>query len=259
MNNKERERDEEVEIDLKELFFILLHHLWIIVLAGIVLAAGMFVYTRSFVTPLYSSTASVYVLNRQSSDQLTYSDLNSSMQLTKDYQQMFVSRTVLEQVIENLHLQNTDGSVMSPSTLANKISISSPSDTRIINLTVTDASPAWARDIVDELCRVGSTHITQVMKIEGINVNEAGNLPTFPSSPNLKKNVLLGAVAGVVLSAAAIIVLHLMNDTIRTGEDVERYLDVSLMGVIPETKKGKKGRANKKDELKKAGSLTYKN
>lgn len=97
MNNKERERDEEVEIDLKELFFILLHHLWIIVLAGIVLAAGMFVYTRSFVTPLYSSTASVYVLNRQSSDQLTYSDLNSSMQLTKDYQQMFVSRTVLEQ------------------------------------------------------------------------------------------------------------------------------------------------------------------
>ena len=142
MNNKERERDEEVEIDLKELFFILLHHLWIIVLAGIVLAAGMFVYTRSFVTPLYSSTASVYVLNRQSSDQLTYSDLNSSMQLTKDYQQMFVSRTVLEQVIENLHLQNTDGSVMSPSTLASKISISSPSDTRIINLTVTDASPA---------------------------------------------------------------------------------------------------------------------
>ena len=126
MNNKERERDEEVEIDLKELFFILLHHLWIIVLAGIVLAAGMFVYTRSFVTPLYSSTASVYVLNRQSSDQLTYSDLNSSMQLTKDYQQMFVSRTVLEQVIENLHLQNTDGSVMSPSTLENKISISSP-------------------------------------------------------------------------------------------------------------------------------------
>ena len=115
MNNKERERDEEVEIDLKELFFILLHHLWIIVLAGIVLAAGMFVYTRSFVTPLYSSTASVYVLNRQSSDQLTYSDLNSSMQLTKDYQQMFVSRTVLEQVIENLHLQNTDGSVMSVS------------------------------------------------------------------------------------------------------------------------------------------------
>lgn len=145
MNNKERERDEEVEIDLKELFFILLHHLWIIVLAGIVLAAGMFVYTRSFVTPLYSSTASVYVLNRQSSDQLTYSDLNSSMQLTKDYQQMFVSRTVLEQVIENLHLQNTDGSVMSPSTLASKISISSPSDTRIINLTVTDASPCLGK------------------------------------------------------------------------------------------------------------------
>lgn len=90
-------------------------------------------------------------------------------------------------------------------------------------------------------------------------MNEAGNLPTFPSSPNLKKNVLLGAVAGVVLSATVIIVLHLMNDTIRTGEDVERYLDVSLMGVIPEMKKGKKGRANKKDELKKAGSLTYKN
>ena len=58
MNNKERERDEEVEIDLKELFFILLHHLWIIVLAGIVLAAGMFVYTRSFVTPLYRARIS---------------------------------------------------------------------------------------------------------------------------------------------------------------------------------------------------------
>lgn len=220
-------REDVIEIDLKEIFYLLLHSLWIIVLIGALGGVAAWGYSSYLKEPMYTSTTMVYVINRQEENRTTYSDLQMGAQLTKDYSILVKSRPVTEQVIAELGLE------LSHEKLSDMIEVNNPDGTRILEIAVEYPDPAMAKELVDTIAKVSSERMVSVMEMEKVNVLEAGNLPIKPSSPKILKNTLIGAVGGLLLSAFIIIAIHLMNDTIRTTEDIEKYLEITALGIIP--------------------------
>lgn len=242
----EQKNEQEVEIDLKEIFIILLDRLWVIIFTGVLLAALTGIYTKVFVTPMYTSTAKVYVINRQNEENaVTYSDLQSGSSLTQDYMVMVKGNNVLGQVIDELNLD------MTTDELKERVSVSNETNTRFISISVEDPDPVVAQQIADCMAEISAEVGQDVMDIKKVNIAEEANLPKYPSSPNLKKNILIGGFAGIFLAIVVIIIIFLMNDSIRTSEDVKKYLDLNTLGQIPvldegETKKKKKKREKRK-------------
>jgi capsular polysaccharide biosynthesis protein len=220
-------QDTELEIDLLELFRVLLSKIWIIVLSGITLGLVVIAATILFVTPQYESTTKMYVLNKQDSSTLTSSDLQSSLSLTKEYAVLIKSRTVTESVITQLNLDMTSKELLS------KISVSSETDTRVLTITVTDEDPYEACQIANAVRDVAANHIKNVMDIDAVNVVETANIPQEKSSPSLAKNGILGGALGLFLAIAIVLIVYLSNDTVKTQEDVEKYLGLSVLGTIP--------------------------
>ena len=236
MNNRE---NDEMEIDLKEICCLLLDRIGIICLSAVILAAAGFIVSRFVMTPQYVSETQIYVLSRQNENNVTYSDLQMGSQLINDYAVLIKSRTVLEEVVRELNLE------MSAGALGNKISVNPLTDTRILSITVTDPNPETARSIADAVQASAAVHIKEVMDIEAVNVVAAASLPTAPSSPSVRRYTLMGGMIGVVLSAGIIVVRFLLDDTIKTPDNVERYLGMSTLASIPmaeEEGKKKKGR-----------------
>lgn len=241
------QQEDVVEIDLQELFGLLLHWFWLIAVCGIATGVLGFVISNFMITPMYESTTKVYILNKQNENTITYSDVQLGTQLTKDYAQLIKSRTVLEEVIATCTLNESYGS------FAERVAVQTLTDTRIIAITVTDEDPVMAQLLANEICKVASEHIKNVMDIQAVNVADEANLPEAPASPDVRKWTAIGLLAGAFLCAIVIVVRFLLDDTIKTSEDIERYLELSTLAMIPiiegtEVKKGRRRRKPAKYE-----------
>ena len=220
------ERYEETEIDLVEVFHALVAKIWLIILLA-ALGFGMMVgYTMLFVKPTYSSSSTIYILSKSTSI-TSLADFQIGTQLTQDYKVIITSRPVLESVIENLGLTETY------ETLKGKISVNNPDNTRFLELTVKDADAYLAKKIVDELTNVSVAKTAEVMETDPPNIMDYGQVASNPIAPSMKKNGIIGGLLGLVLACAIIILQYMMNDSIKTGEDVERYLNLNVLGMIP--------------------------
>lgn len=233
----------DIEIDVLELLHVLLNKFWIILLTGIVGGLSFIAVTILFITPQYKSTTKMYVLNQQDNNTLTQQDMQTSLSLTKDYAELIKSRTVTEGVIAQLDLELTHEELL------NKMAIDSATDTRILSITIEDADPYEACKIANAIRDVAANHIKNVMNIDAVNVVEPANIPEQKSSPSISKNGIIGGLLGVLLAVAIILIAYLSNDTIKTQEDVERYLGLSILGTIPLTENNRK---QKKKKQKKA-------
>ena len=221
--------DDEVEIDLRELFYALKKRILVIlaaILAGAVIAGAV---TKLFITPVYSATATMLVLTKETTLS-SLADLQIGSQLTKDYNILITSRTVLQDVVDELNLD------MTYKELKERITVENPSDTRILSITAIDKDPEMAKKIADTLAKTSADFIGDKMEVTPPKIIEEGEVPTIQTSPSTKKNVLIGALAGLVLSAGVIILLTLMEDTIKTEEDIEKYLGLTTHASIPDTK-----------------------
>lgn len=237
-----RQRDDEIEIDLMEILNVLLSKLGLIILSGMVLALVAIVGTKLFVTPRYQSETKMYVLSKQNNDTLTNADLQTSTLLTKDYAELIQSRTVTEAVIAKLSLD------MKHEQLLDKMEVVTATDNRIVTIKVLDEDPYVARDIANAVRDTAAEHIKNVMNSEAVNIVDEANVPDSKYSPSVMKNGLIAGVLGCFLAIAVILIQYISNDTIKVSEDVEKYLGLSVLGTIPMDKnEGKK----KKKKVKK--------
>ncbi|MDO4304996.1 MAG: Wzz/FepE/Etk N-terminal domain-containing protein [Bacillota bacterium] len=223
---KQREND-EIEIDLLELLSVLLGRLWLIFSAGLFTALVCLILSKFVMTPYYDSTTKIYILNKTDNASVTYSDVQMGTQLTKDYAELINSRYVLEEVIQKLFLEEDYKSLL------DKVSVSTPTDTRIVSITVEDKDPVQAMNIAYCIRDVAGEHIENVMDFESVNVVETANMPTEKAGPSVVKWTLIGGMAGVFLICAIILVQYLLDDTIKSSEDVEKYLGLSTLALIP--------------------------
>ncbi len=237
MNNQE----ETVEIDLLEILYLLGRRIWSILAVG--LAAGLItgLLTHYGIEPKYSSTSKLYILSTSTSI-TSLADVQIGTSLTKDYVQLVQSRPVVEQVIENLNLNRTYEQVLTQMTFSN------PSDTRILVITAEDPDPVLAKDIVDEFAKVARSNIAEIMKIEEPSIAELGYITNRPVSPNLLKNVMIGVLLGMFIMAAIVVVIYMIDDTVKSSDDIEKYLGLNTLTSIPLLED--EGDAKKKKGLK---------
>lgn len=216
-------------VTLKDLWGIFVQRLWVILLAGCVCCFGLWIVDRVTFVPQYASTATLYILRQ--ADGATASDANSvfslALKVVNDCTYLLKSHTVLDEVISNLDLN------MEYEDLYDCVSTSNPTDTRILEVTVEADSPEMAKSIVDRICAIGSKRIEDAMGFQQVNLYELG---TTDPAPCNRTRAFTFVFAGVVAAAAAYIVfliVFLLDDRIKTDEDVERYLGLSILGSIP--------------------------
>ncbi len=223
MNNEQ----DEIQIDLVALLLHLRKKLWIIVAATLVCAVVGFAVSQFLMTPQYTASTRMYVLNRSSDSTVVSSDFQISNYMVSDYQELIVGRNVTSAVIEQLNLDLTDAQLKS------KITVSSPSNTRFIQIDVEDADPQMAAKIADSVREQASSQLTSIMMVDAVTTVYEAEVPVKPTSPNVTRNALLGGLVGMVIAVGIFSVLFIMDDHIRNEDDVERYLGLSTIGVIP--------------------------
>ena len=243
--------NEELTIDLAELFSVLWSKIYLIILVGLIAALAAFAGTKIFITPEYTSSTSMYMLTRsQSGGTITSSDLQTGTQLTQDYMEMVKSRSVLEQVISVLNLD------MSTQELSSSVTTENKTNTRILTISVSNEDPELVQEIANTLRETVSVKIREIMEIDAVNTIEEANLPSAPSSPNVMRNTMLGGILGVLITAGILVIIVLFDDTIKTPDDVEHYLGLNVLTSIPVTEGEEKGKKKKRRTTRRSAKRT---
>lgn len=219
-------QDDEVEIDLREIFFLLLGNWRSIFLAMLVGAVILGTYHTFLVTPSYRADAEIYITNTDS--MITFSDLQLSAALTDDYAQIIRSRTVLKQVIEELQLD------LEYEQLRELIEVNNPDSTHIIQIYVTCDDLELSRNIANALLNISVRQIYQIIGSSEptvIDYSEAGAVENV--TPSIMMYMLIGALVGAFLVCAMLIVRMLMNTTMKTEEDIDKYLNLPVLAAVP--------------------------
>ena len=220
---------DEMTIDLSELFYRILDHWVLVVLIGLLGAILAFGITRFMITPKYESTAKIYVLS-SSDSVVNLSDMQIGSYLASDYQEVFNTREVHEQVISNLRLPDTFEQ------LKKKLKVSNLTGTRILSIMVEETDPNTAAAIANEFASVASDYIATVMVTDRPTVLSTAVPAAGPSSPNLVKNVFIGAVAGALLVIAIITIATLTDDKIKSADQLTNLTGLPVFSQIPDTK-----------------------
>ena len=223
---KQYDIDDEIEIDLRELLLELLAY-WQLILISIILAGGIaFAVSKFMMVPKYQSTSELYVLTKSTSI-TSLADIQTGTSLTNDYIVVVKGRPVLEQVIQNLGLREDYKS------LRDRVELNNPSNSRILEITVTDENPELAKTIADQIAKVSSAFIAEKMDQDPPTIIQNGYADGSPVSPNILKNTVLGGMLGAILSIALVVISYLFNDTITGPEDIEKKLGMNVLGSLP--------------------------
>ena len=242
---------DEIEIDLKDLFFKLLGEWKKIVLSTMLVAVIMYVVSAYIMVPQYQSQSKLYLLKSDAISSLT--DIQIGTNLANDYMEVVDGRPILDQVIENLNLD------MTYEELHGILSFHNPSSSRIIEITATHPDPEMAKAIVDEMADVAAEYINVKMKQDKPSVLQYGYVATRQASPNVMQNTIIGGVIGAFIAIAIIVVTYLLNDTIMTPDDMEKRVGINVLASLPleiEEDDGLSSRSNgkKSDKTSKVAS-----
>ncbi|HEO0537958.1 TPA: Wzz/FepE/Etk N-terminal domain-containing protein [Streptococcus agalactiae] len=219
----------EVEINIFNLFKKLWKKKFLITFVAIAFATAGLFYSLFIVTPQYTSSTRIYVITPNNS--ITAQDLQAGSFLANDYKEIITSTDVLEKVISSEKLNYPS------SQLLQKITVSILKDTRVISISVEDANPKMSQKLANSVREAAVSKIKAVTQVEDITTLEKGNLPKAPSSPNIKKNVLIGFIVGAGLSTIVLVIMGILDDRVNTEEDIEKVLGLTSLGIVPDLNK----------------------
>ena len=242
-NVEAKQEFDHFEIDLVELFYRLLEKAKYIVAAALVGAILSGAYTMLMVTPRYTATSKLYVMN-SSESAINLSDLQIGTYLTSDYQEVFKTWHLHEMVLQELKLS------YSYSELSRMLKVSNPQNTRVLYIQVTAIDPQEAKLLADTYAAKAQEFIASTMDTRMPNIFQEALLPAAPSSPNKTRNVVVGFALGILLACAVIIINFLSDDRIHSSEDIEKYLGMTVLGAMP--KQEGKGTASRQSRQKEA-------
>lgn len=232
MGNKDMMRP----VTVKELWGLLTQKLWVMLLAVVIAVGVVFAVLQVTYTPMYSSTATLYIL-RQNEDAAagdTSDDFSLALKVVNDCTYLLKSRTVLNAVIDDLVLE------LSYEQLEKAISTVNPENTRILEVTVEAASPELAKQIVDKVCEIGQGSIAEAMGFRQVNLFERGTQNPEPSNTYSPAVYVLVAAAAAAAVYLVLLAVYLLDDSIKTSEDIEKYLGLSVLGEIPDMREAAK-------------------
>lgn len=223
------EKNDEIEFDLLQMMRYVMKKWWVIMLVVLIFGIGGFVGSKLLIAPEYTTSCRIYIYQKNSDQNVTVDVPNMTIatQLCNDCEVIITGQNVTKEVIKNLGLK------MSASALSNRIEVTSEDNTRILNLKYTDTNPKRAAAILNEICDVAAVQIKDIMAVDAVKTIYGAEVPTSPSSDGPGKHAVIVAAVGAVLAVCMLIVLFLLDDTIRNEEDVTRYLGLSTLAAIP--------------------------
>ena len=227
MNNQEANM---IEIDVLSLLRTIWRKKFLILLTAILTTGLAFAYSAFLLTPQYDSTTRLYVVT-QSSDNgavITTQDLQAGSFLVKDYKEIILSQDVLKNVTTTLGIADD---------IKEKITVNIPVDTRILSITVRDSDPNQAATIANTLRDEAAKKIIEVTKVSDVTTLEAALPAENPSTPQTKRNLVLGFIVGAFLATALVLVLEVLDDRVKRPQDIEEGLGMTLLGVVPQAEK----------------------
>ena len=216
------------EIDLIDLFGYYMSRLPLLIAAVVIGAMVSGLFTHYFIPNRYTAVSRMYMISASSDSVINLSDLNLGASLSNDYMELMKSRPIVEEVIDTLGLEYTYEQVVG------MIGLSVVNNTRIVKISATSTNPYEAMQISNEMARVSKIQLPKVMDAPAPTIVEEAVLPAYKSSPSLSRNVMMGAMLLLVLVLGVLTVFYLMDDTIKTSEDVEREFGIMPLTVIPE-------------------------
>ena len=222
------------EIDLKELFNIFWSkkiQIFIVVLVFIVIGG---VYSYGLKTPKYTANTTLVLAMAETSDKnkeqentITTMDVTLNSKLVSTYSELVKSKNILRQVIKNLKID------MNEDVLRGNVKVTAVEDTELISIAVTNEEPIIASKIANEIAKVFSEMIQDIYNINNINIVDVAEVPSRPSNINHIKDLALFAMIGLVLSAAYVFVLNMLDTTIKSSEDIEKEYNIPVLVTIP--------------------------
>jgi len=225
-NSPEQHRDsQEVEIDLVALLYRILASWKLIAVIVVVCMVGALFYSTSYVTPLYRATSHIYVIGRDSA--INLSDLQLGNNMMDDYIKAFDMWEVHDEVIKALDLKYTYSGIRS------NLTVGASSGTHILDITFSSPDPQEAATVANEYANVVSNYISDTMRMDKPSVMSTALVPTNPYNISRTRSVAIGLVLGLVIGAGIVTVRFLMDDKIKTAEDVRRYTGLVNLAVIP--------------------------
>ncbi len=220
---------DEVEIDLLELFYALKKKIVMIMLTAIAVAGIAAAYSFLLASPVYESTAKLYILS-QSTSLTSFADIQISSSLAKDYEEMIFSRPVVMQVKKNLNLD------YDYEELKEKLKVENPADTRCLNITCQSNDIEEARNMANEFATVSKRQIAMIMDTDEPTIFEKAVKNSHPVKPRKVRNTAIGFMLGFMLACAIVIIRYMMNDSLKSEDDIQRHLDLNTLASIPNEK-----------------------
>ncbi|MDD3361318.1 MAG: Wzz/FepE/Etk N-terminal domain-containing protein [Hespellia sp.] len=222
----EQIRDDEMEIDLLEVFQVLKSKALILIVCfvlGVGIAGGA---TKLLITPMYSASSTIYILNKSTSV-TSLADIQLGTALTGDFQSIAKTRSVINEVIDQLGLN------MTYEQLVGNITVENPTDTHFLKTTVTNSDPKLAKEISNKMSDVIADKVAEIMMTDKPTTVEKAIEPSSPSSPNVKKNAAIGGLLLLIVAMGFILLRYFMDDTLKNEEDIEKYLGLNTLAAIP--------------------------
>lgn len=227
----DNDKEKELNIDLGKVFLVLRKKIIYIILGTLICAVLSGCITKFFIDPKYSTSCTMYVYSntdRASSDSsIGQSEITASQKLVNTYITVLESDLVLEQVAKELNLN------MSANAIKSMLSCSQINETEIFRVTVTSRNAQLSANVANAIAQVAPDAIVEKIKAGGVEIIDYAKVPTNPSAPDLKRNVVVGAIAGFIMSFLSLFIYAILDNTIRNEKDIERVIDIPILGTIP--------------------------
>lgn len=218
------------ELSIEQVFHIIFKRIILVLLVPILAAVGSGLFSWFLLDNVYQASSTVIVSNQKTTvdaNQLTASDYNLNIQLVNSYRVICKTNRVLDQVIIELGLP------MTTSQLSNKVSVTAAGDTEIIHIQVMDKDPVLAQSITNTMTRIFQSEVKDIMKMDNVQIIDEAPLPQIPAEPNRVRNVILGALIGLVMGIGLAFLLEYLDRSVKTEEQVTAILGVPVLGSIP--------------------------
>ncbi len=219
----------EDTMDLREIIKILKQNL-LIIIAVIIWAAMLGAVVSIYVLqPVYEASATMIVnkSNDEKKQETTYNDILMTQKLVKTYGVIMQSNTVLERVIDALSLD------MDTSKLRSMLTITSVNETEVLKITVRSKDPELAARVANEITKQAPLEIIRAVKAGSVEIIDEATVPTEPVKPDIKMNIVIAAILGLIASIFVILLRYYFDDTIRTEDDIVEKLNLPVLGVLP--------------------------
>lgn len=223
--------EENDEIDLKKVFQLLWKSKEIIIIITIISALLGFIYTMYILKPKYTAYTKLIMVQTNSDDSskgVTSTDVSLNEKLIPTYQSIATTNSVVREVISNLGLNENEDE------LKKEISVTTEKSTQVIKISVTDDDPEKATDIANELINVFSKKVSEIYKIDNINIVDKAEVPDGPSNINHKKDILILGLIGFVISIIGVLLVNLFDNTVSSSEEIEKELNLFVISEIPD-------------------------